>query len=211
VREYFLDRPNDLLEVTLGDKNGVWHQLQAFIGSDVELPPGLYAVCWSVAGNATVLNTGMVRATITVDIMNPSPRPRPKHIKKQRKKYTPRHQTHLPNLTNNGTKLVNKQHQQFSQTSEAAIATVTSKNELVLVKIIVNAFSNKNYYEKCESESFEKIKKNFAIHADNMVEHCLLSSSNDKGDDASNKKYYDDIENIQIMEQLNIVYLTMFR
>ena len=62
-----------------------------------------------------------------------------------------------------------------------------------------NAILNKNYSEKCEGEKFEKIKKNFTKHADKMVAHCLLSSSHDKGDDASNEKYSDDIENIQIM------------
>ena len=48
----------------------------------------IYDVCWSVTGNATVLNTGLIRASMTVDNMNPSPRPRPKQlVKKQRKRY----------------------------------------------------------------------------------------------------------------------------
>jgi len=49
----------------------------------------IYDVCWSVTGNATVLNTGLIRATMTVDNMTPSPRPRPKQlVKKQRKRYS---------------------------------------------------------------------------------------------------------------------------
>ena len=96
------------------------------------------------------------------------------------------------NLTNDITKHVNKQHQQFSQTKPEA-ATVTTMTS--------NAILNKNYYEKCEGEKFEKIKKNFTKHADKMVAHCLLSSSHDKGDDASNKKYSDVIENIRIMDE----------
>ena len=49
----------------------------------------IYDVCWSVTGNATVLNTGLIRASMTVDNMNPSPRPRPKQlVKKQRKRYS---------------------------------------------------------------------------------------------------------------------------
>ena len=48
----------------------------------------IYDVCWSVTGNATVLNTGLIRASMTVDNLNPSPRPRPKQlVKKQRKRY----------------------------------------------------------------------------------------------------------------------------
>ena len=45
----------------------------------------IYDVCWSVTGNATVLNTGFIRASMTADNMNPSPRPK-LHVKKQRKR-----------------------------------------------------------------------------------------------------------------------------